>query len=158
MAVTHYNMRKQVEEFIKVAEKASFDAKRAHDRIDALPAVEPPAAPQKGERGPQGLPGKDAAPARDGRDAVGIQGPAGRAGRDCTCTSAAAIADAVRKLDAATTELTKHRAEVAKLQADTTALIEMHKNAGQYMEFLHARAAARIAKNNRLIASKAWKQ
>ena len=158
MAVTHYNMRKQVEEFIKVAEKASFDAKRAHDRIDALPAVEPPAAPQKGERGPQGLPGKDAAPARDGRDAVGIQGPAGRAGRDCTCTSAAAIADAVRKLDAATTELHLHRAETAKLQADTTALIEMHKNAGQYMEFLHARAAARIAKNNRLIASKAWKQ
>ncbi len=81
MSVINYNMRKAVEETIKVAEKAEFEARRAHARIDALPKPEPPAAPQKGERGATGATGRDGRNGVDGRNAVGIQGPPG-IGRD----------------------------------------------------------------------------
>jgi hypothetical protein len=155
MSSSPYTLHKKIDATTQTAQTALELAKSAHARLDVAPKVGP-----AGERGLKGDAGRDAVCCcKNGKDSTvagqrGERGGDGRPGKDCVCESTSAIADAVQKLDAATTELTKHRAETAKLQADVSALIAMHKNAGLYLEWLRTRAADRIAKNDRLIASK----
>jgi hypothetical protein len=146
MAVTNYNMRKAVEETIKVAEKAIFEATRAHARIDALPTPEPPVAPQKGDRGPAGTPGRDGTNGRDGRDAVGIPGPQGRPGRDCQCKLELAEQTIIRleqKLAESNDAIAAVRQEFADLKLVVNAIYDQNRHAKDYIEYLKAKVAAR---------------
>lgn len=141
MAVTAYNMRKQIEETIKISEKAAFEARRAHERIDALPKPEPIPAPLKGERGTTGPAGRDGRDGAPGRDAVGIQGPQGRPGKDCVCATEQRIVDAVRKLDAATADLAAVKAQIADIKFIVNALFDANKKGQKYISWLRKTAA-----------------
>lgn len=142
MATTKYNMAGRVDDFIKVAEKALFEAGRAHERLDKLPTPEPPAAPQKGERGPVGrdghdgkdstVPGPSGPPGPAGQSIKGDRGERGPAGPDTT----EAIAD-VRA------ELAVVRAENADLKFQFQTIREMLEKGTNYLEYLRARVAAR---------------
>jgi hypothetical protein len=137
MAVTSYNMRKLVEEAIKISEKALFEATRAHQRLDAIPPPQVPETPQKGERGPQGIPGRDAAPAKDGRDGIGIvgpMGPRGENGRDGRDAPDLSTLRAEWRQD-----LAAIRIENAELKLMLTAMLESNSKSGQYLAFLRER-------------------
>jgi len=137
---------KQIEETIKVAEKALFEAWRAHSRIDKLPTPEPPAAPVKGERGPAGTPGRDGNNGRDGVGLPGATGPQGRPGKDCQCRTELAeqkLASVEQKLADARGEFEK---QIAELKFVVNALLDQNKKGAEYIAWLRERAAARSNK------------
>jgi len=144
--VTKYNMTGRVAA-LEVAVSSNDSAVRElKTRVDNLPKPEPPAAPQKGERGPAGPAGRDAAPAKDGRDAVGIPGPQGATGapgRDGR--------DAPQREELDNLLIEQHREwkalrqDFEALQAKVQALIDMNLRASEYIEFLRAQTAARLA-------------
>jgi hypothetical protein len=142
MAVTNYNMRKAVEETIKVAEKAIFEVTRAHARIDSLPTPEPPAAPQKGERGAAGRDGRDGA-ASTVPGPSGPPGPAGRGDRGERGERGPAGPDTAEALAAANAAVAALRKEVADMQLTVNAIYDQNRQAKDYIEYLKTKAAAR---------------
>ncbi len=153
MSVTKYNMRSQVEEFIKVAEKSLFEAKRCHERLDKQPP--------KGEKGdsvlgPRGYSGKDGKDGRDGKDGVG------RAGRDgmngTNGRDGGPGPDTAVVLAEARSEIAAMRTRFEALQQDfetlSLAFTTSSKKTAEYLQWLKSRVAARMAeikeKNNGL--------
>jgi hypothetical protein len=110
-----------------------------------------------GPEGPAGAPcicrnGKDGKDGRDGKDGVGrdgqtIVGPPGRTG-----PAGADGAPSPHRVELENLkiehdrEVKKLRQEFAALQRDFRAILDMNKKAGEYVEFLRAKAAARLAK------------
>ena len=116
--------------------------RHGRDGKDAEPAP-------KGERGERGLPGKDAAPAPKGerglpgRDGASIIGPAGRDGLDSPQRV---------EFDNLLSENTALRSSFAALKQDfetlNLAFTSQSQKNSDYLAFLTARAAARIASGN----------
>jgi hypothetical protein len=144
MAVTKYNALKQIEETIKVAEKAEFEARRAHARIDALPTPEPPAAPQKGERGATGPAGRDGA-ASQVPGPAGATGPAGQSIKGDTGLRGPAGPDTAEAIADVRAELAAVKVENADLKFQFLTIREMLEKGSNYVEYLKTRVAARLA-------------
>jgi len=136
---------RRLEECEIVAHGAAAEVKRAHARLDAQPPQgERGGTGERGEHGAPGLAGRDGKDGAPGRDAVGIQGPQGRAGdagRDGK--------DAPQRVELDNL-LIEHsrawkalRAEIAAVQAQVQALVDMNKNASAYLEFLRSKREAR---------------
>ncbi len=149
MSVTKYNMHGKVEEFIKVAEKALFEAKRCHERLDK----QPPKG-ERGEKGDKGERGERGADGKDGKDST-VPGPAGRDGlhgrpaKDCECKTAIAEQHIVRltqKLAESSDTLSAVRAEFADLKMQIAAVRSMMTKSKEYIEFLTANAAKLAAR------------
>jgi len=103
----------------------------------------------KGDTGATGPAGRDGAPGRDGVNATGIQGPQGRPGIDCVCRTelterrVAGIETSLRDARAETISL---KAQLTTLSATVQGLLDVNKRAGEYIEWLRQRTAARINK------------
>jgi hypothetical protein len=145
MATTKYNLAGKIDDFIKVAEKAIFEATRANARIDKLPTPEPIPAPQKGERGPAGPAGRDGKdstvpgpPGANGPQGASVKGDRGERGTIGPDT-AEAIAGALAAVD-------DLRREVAEVKLENQALRDMNTKARDYVDFLRARVEARRSK------------
>ena len=134
MATTKYNALAKIDETIKVAEKALFEATRAHERLNALPLSAVPETPQRGERGERGIRGFDGKNGADGRDAVGktgatgVKGDPGKDGRSAPDLST--IAAAWRQ------DLAAIRTENAELRLMLTAMLSQNSKSGEYLKFL----------------------
>ena len=148
MAVTKYNMHGKIEETIKVAEKALFEAARAHARLNALPAPAVPETPAKGEPGEAGKPGRDGVDGKPGRDAVGVPGAPGARGENGRDGQ-----DAPQRVEfdgflAAVQKLTKDlRQEFEQLRADQDLLSHAFTDVSQknqsYLQWLGERVKER---------------
>lgn len=144
MSVTKYNMHGKVEEFIKVAEKALFEAKRCHERLDKQPP--------KGEKGdsvlgPRGYPGKDGTNGRDGKDGIGCEGRHGINGRDGKDGSpgpdtAVVLAEARSEIAAMCTRFEALQQDFETL---SLAFTSSNKKTSEYLQWLKSRVAARLA-------------
>jgi hypothetical protein len=127
--------------------------------IDLLRDAKPVAPPRHGKDGafvigPRGIEGKDGHDGRDGRDGkdgigyAGPQGPPGRPGKDCECKTAIAEQHIVRltqKLAESSDTLAAVRAEFADLKMQIAAVRSMMTKSKEYIEFLTAKNAAKLA-------------
>lgn len=143
MAVTKYNALKQIEETIKVAEKALFEAQRSHQRLNALPSPAVPETPAKGERGDAGKPGRAGVDGNPGRDAVGVpgapgaRGEAGRDGQD---------APQREELDAVKREMVQLRSDlINSVISELRDHLRCHDGKARAIDKLTAQAAIRIS-------------
>jgi hypothetical protein len=95
------------------------------------------AAGQKGERGATGA---------AGRDGTGLLGPQGRPGIDGK--DSVANPERIANLETAASDLRAEnearKKEIAELKASFQAIVDMNEKASQYMEWLRAKAAARM--------------
>jgi hypothetical protein len=150
MATTKHNMAGKVDEFIKVAEKALFEAKRAHDRLDK----EPPRG-EKGEYGARGITGENGKDGRDGVDGkqgLSITGPPGPAGtrgeRGADGKDSPQREEFTALLEEVRRELRLIRQEFEQLRADQDLLSRAFTSSSQkssdYLKFLQSKVDAAI--------------
>jgi hypothetical protein len=148
-----YTVHRRLDVLESNVNEALQSAKSAHARLDVAPKVGP-----AGERGLKGDAGRDAVsiPGKDGKDGVGYPGSHGvngQNGRD-----GAPGQDTAAVLASARAEISDLKAKFAALSSDfnvlSLAFTSQSKKSSDYYQWLLARAADRIAKNDALIAAR----
>jgi hypothetical protein len=139
-----YKTQTRLSEVERLAADARQQAKLAHERLDRLPApTSTPVAGPKGERGPRGEASTVPGPKGDKGDSIvgpaGIRGEKGEKGDTVVGPDTAAVlADARAQLDSL-------RQEVEVLKLVVEAIHGQNKQCDEYINFLRAKTAAKIA-------------
>jgi hypothetical protein len=143
VAPNKYNLHSRVQEVEVAVSNALTEAKRAHERLDH----QPPRG-EKGATGPagpsiRGDAGRDGVNGKDGRDAVGVNGHHGTNGRDGK--DGAAGPDSAAVLAATRAELANVLKQFGDLKLQVEGVRSMMTQGADYIQYLRAKSAARIA-------------
>jgi hypothetical protein len=141
-----YKTQNRLTEVERIAAEALNQSKIAHQRLDRLPApTTTPVPGPKGERGQRGEASTVPGPQGPKGDAVvgpaGIRGEKGERGDTVVGPDTAAVLADTRAA------LETLRQQVADIALQCKALRDMNVKAGEYIEYLKAKVAARLKKS-----------
>jgi len=139
-----YKTQTRLTEVERIAAEALNQSKIAHQRLDRLPApTTTPVPGPKGERGPKGE--ASTVPGPQGPKGDTIVGPAGIRGEKGEKGDAAVGPDTAAVLADARAQLDSLRQEVEVLKLVVEAIHGQNKQCDEYINFLRAKTAAKIA-------------